>query len=57
MCNGPCREFFGNLLRLYELEGLENDKSKLPPKRVWGHTYSVIGEGNYVEKADELPLA
>ena len=44
---------FGNLARLDELEGLQNDKSKLPPKQGWGHTYSVIGEGNYVEKADK----
>ena len=48
---------FGNLVRLDELDGLQNDRSKLPPKRVWGHTYSVIGEGNCVENADELPLA
>ena len=47
----------GNLVRLDELEGLRNDRSKLPPKRVWGHTYSVIGEGNCVEKAVELPPA
>ena len=47
----------GNLVRLDELEGLQNDRSKRPPKRVWGHTYSVIGEGNCVENADELPLA
>ena len=47
----------GNLVRLDELEGLQNDRSKRPSKRVWGHTYSVIGEGNCVENADELPLA
>ena len=47
----------GNLVRLDKLEGLQNDKSKLPPKRVWGDTYSVIGEGNCVEKVDELPPA
>ena len=27
---------FGNLVRFDELEHLQNDKSKLPPKRVWG---------------------
>ena len=43
---------FVNLVRLDELEGLQNDKSKPPPKRVWGHTYSVIGEENCTEKAD-----
>ena len=48
---------FGNLARLDELEGLQNDRSKRPPKRVWRHRYSVIGEGNCVENADELPLA
>ena len=48
---------FVNLVCLDELEGLQNDKSKPPPKRVWGHTYSLVGEGNCVEKADELPPA
>ena len=47
----------GNPACLDELEGLQNDRSKLPLKRVWGDTYSVIGEGNCVEKADELPPA
>ena len=48
---------FGNLVRLDELGGLQDNRLKRPPKRVWGHTYSVIGEGNCVEKAVELPPA
>lgn len=48
---------FVNLVRLDELGGLQNDKSKPPPKRVWGNAYSVIGEGNCIEKADGSPPA